>query len=325
MTSHDLVLIGGAGFIGRNILDALADPRCASLRAAVIDDLSSAAPGALPDSLPVHHGRYQEPDAMGFLDSLGGGPRILVLLAGETRVKDSAERPLDFISANVSEPAGFALQALRPGDHLLLFSTAGALFDGTAPITRGLPVSPKNVYGASKAAGELVLAQIAAQRGARLTVLRPTNVYGPHSQHKKSAIHAFVRATLAGQPLTLHGDGEQSRDFVYAPDLARAVTEIALTLAAGRDVAPVQMLASGQSVTLNAVLAAIATAHGTPPQVTRIAAEALLATEPRDVIADPAAISPFLAGQGTGLGAGIAATYDWYARAAAGRTPEPAQ
>lgn len=324
MTSHDLVLIGGAGFIGRNILDALSGAGDTGLRPVVIDDLSSAAPGSLPD-LPVYHGRYQDPGVPGFLDSLGGGPRILVLLAGETRVKDSAERPLDFITANVLEPAGFALSALRPGDHLLMFSTAGALFDGTAPITEDLPVSPKNVYGASKAAGELVLAQIAAQRDARLTVLRPTNVYGPHSQHKKSAIHAFVRATLAGQALTLHGDGEQSRDFVYAPDLARAVTDIARALAAGHDVAPVQMLASGQSVPLNAVLTAITKAHGSTLEVTRIAAQALLATEPRDVIADQGAISPFLAGQVTGLDAGIAATYDWYAHAAAGLTPEPVQ
>jgi UDP-glucose 4-epimerase len=82
------------------------------------------------------------------------------------------------------------------------------------------PVSP---YGASKLAGEAYGQAYAATYGLAACALRFSNAYGPYSLHKKSVVAAWLRAALDGEPIAIHGDGEQTRDFVYAADLAAAV------------------------------------------------------------------------------------------------------
>ena len=157
-----LILVGGFGFVGRNILEVIAqDPDFAGLAPAVIDDLSNAASGYDTLDLPFYEGGYETPQALEFLNYLdtqtAPAGRIFVFLAGETRVAESKDRPLDFIEANIAQPAQFVMEAIRPGDHFILISTAGALFDGTFEVRTSSAYCPKNFYGATKAAEEMVL------------------------------------------------------------------------------------------------------------------------------------------------------------------------
>ena len=318
--STTLVLIGGFGFVGRNILEALAaDPAFAGLAPAVIDDLSNACPGHEALDLPRFAGDYQTPGALDFLDGLSAtaapeaGGRVFVFLAGETRVADSKDRPLDFIEANIAAPTRFVMQAVRPGDRFILISTAGALFDGSFEVSVASPYCPKNFYGATKAAEEMILGKLVELRGGTFRVIRMTNVFGRHSDNKQSAVHAFTRAARDGRAVTLNGDGGQSRDFVYAGDVGRGIATMAARLAAGAETPPVAMLGAGRSTTLLEVIAAVEAASGRPLAYHKVPATELLATEPRDVIANPGEVRVLLGAAITPFAEGIRRTWDYYA------------
>ncbi len=310
---HALILIGGFGFVGRNIVDAVnASDTFGALTPVVIDDLSNACPGHEHLDFDNYIGPYQSPDAAAYIDNLRADARTFVFLAGETRVAESKDRPLDFVEANISEPARFVMQSLRAGDHFILISTAGALFDGTFEITVRSPYCPKNFYGATKAAEEMVLEKLVKMRGGAFSVIRLTNVFGRYSDKKKSAIHAFTRAAIAGDTVTLNGDGRQTRDFVYAGDVGHGVAVLSEKARAGAATAPINMIGGGRSISLLDVVRAIETASGKPLKYNQVAAKELISTEPRDVVASPTDVRVLLGDKHTSFEEGIKLTYEYY-------------
>ncbi|WP_206540060.1 NAD-dependent epimerase/dehydratase family protein [Leisingera sp. ANG-DT] len=320
--SSAFILIGGYGFVGRNILDVVQNgPEFAGLSPAVIDNMSNAAPGHETIDVPAYCGGYEEPGAKDFLADLDKqefNGRIFVFLAGETRVAESKDRPLDFIEANISQPAGFVLDAVKPGDHFILISTAGALFDGTFEVRNTSAYCPKNFYGATKAAEEMILEKLVELRGGTFSVIRMTNVYGCYSENKKSAIHAFTRAALEETDVFINGDGEQRRDFIYAGDVGRGIATQALRVQNGAETSRVNTLGAGVSTSLMDVVSAIEAATGKTLSYTKIPAEELLKTEPRDVIASREDTAVLLGGEFTPLVEGIRSTHAYYARRSAG-------
>lgn len=311
--THALILVGGLGFVGRNILDIVREtPDFADFTPVVIDDLSNAVPGHEALDVALHVGPYQGAEAVEFLAARDDAERTFVFLAGETRVAESKDRPLDFIAANISHPAKFVTEAVRPGDHFILISTAGALFDGTFEVTVDAAYCPKNFYGASKAAEEMVLEKLVELRGARFSVVRLTNVFGVHSVKKKSAIHAFTRAAIAGDTVTINGDGKQSRDFIFSRDVGFGIATQANRVRLGQEAAKVNMLGSGTSTTLWDVVEAIEAATGQTLNYNQIPAADLIATEPRDVIASPRDVKVLLEDHITPFLDGIRKTYEYY-------------
>lgn len=311
--THSLILIGGFGFVGRNILDVVArDPDFAAFDPVVVDDLSNACPGHEALNLPSFRDGYQTDGAAEFLEAHTGQARTFVFLAGETRVAESKDRPLDFIAANITEPSAFVMRNVRPGDHFILISTAGALFDGTLEISVDTPYCPKNFYGASKAAEEMVLEKLVELRGGTFSVVRMTNVFGVHSVKKKSAIHAFTRAAIAGDTVTLNGDGKQSRDFIFSGDVGRGIATLAERRRRGEATNRINMLGSGVSISLMDVVRTIEKVTGRPLKYDQIPAEDLIRTEPRDVIAKPADTRVLLDDGATPFEDGIRATYEYY-------------
>ena len=316
--SSTMVLVGGFGFVGRNILDNIArDDAFAGLSPVVIDNLSNAAPGYEVLDLPSYQGGYEDQGALDFLEEQDQGEnagegRIFVFLAGETRVAESKDRPMDFIAANITMPSEFVMKAVRPGDQFILISTAGALFDGTFEVRTDSPYCPKNFYGATKAAEEMILGKLVELRGGRFSVIRMTNVFGRFSDNKKSAVHAFTRAAISGDSVFINGDGKQSRDFVYAGDVGRGIATLAARMRAGEAVDDVHMLASGVSTSLMDVVAAVEEATGKPLAYEKIPAKELLATEPRDVIASGDDGAVLLGETVTSFVEGIRQTHDYY-------------
>ena len=312
--THALVLIGGFGFVGRNILEAVrGHADFANLTPAVVDDLSNACPGHDRLDVPHHIGSYETAGALSFLSQFRDGSRTVVFLAGETRVAESKDRPLDFIAANISEPARFVMTVVQPGDHFILVSTAGALFDGTSEISTESPYCPKNFYGATKAAEEMVLEKLVGLRGGTFAVVRLTNVYGRFSDRKKSAIHAFIRAAIAGDAVTLNGDGKQTRDFIFSRDVGLGIATLAERMRRGETTHKVNMLGSGVSTSLLDVVDAIEAATGNALNYTRVPAADLIATEPRDVIASKRDVQVLLGDGITPFQEGIRQTYAYYA------------
>ena len=149
-------------------------------------------------------------------------------------------------------------------------------------------------------------------RGGTFSVIRLTNVYGKFSDNKKSAIHAFTRAAIAGDSVFINGDGQQSRDFIYAGDVGYGIATLARKLAAGEQTNPVNMLGAGHSTSLMDVVEAIEEATGNALKYEKIPAEDLLATEPRDVIANGDDVQVLLKDHITPLTEGIRQTYNYY-------------
>lgn len=317
--STSLILIGGFGFVGRNIIDTVeTNPAFSGLSVAVVDNLTNAAPGYQALDVQSHVGSYEEGATLDFLEELKtregaeGEGRIFVFLAGETRVAESKDRPMDFIDANITQPSQFVMNAVQPGDHFILISTAGALFDGTFEVSVDSPYCPKNFYGATKAAEEMILEKLVDLRGGTFSVVRLTNVFGRFSDNKKSAIHAFTRAAISGDSVFINGDGQQSRDFIYSGDVGRGIATLAARLRAGEDTDTVNMLGAGHSTTLMDVVEAIEEATGKPLNYEKVPAKELLATEPRDVIASGEDVKVLLGDTTTAFVDGIRATYEYY-------------
>lgn len=290
---RNFVLVGGLGFIGSNILEQLLIGHDASPyfeKVIVIDNYSNNATvkEAWGQKCIILKNSYNDGMVSEALSSLKG-PTTFLFLAGETRVAESVKRPVDFLQANIMDPATFVVKNVRANDDFILASTAGALFDGKETIGAESVINPKNVYGASKAAQELLLRRMVEAQDGQFGVVRFSNVYGRYSSKKKSAIHAFVRAALASEEIVVNGDGNQTRDFIYAGDLAKLVLSYANP--ENIQVRPsVATIASGNSESLKAILEYLENYLTTDLNVKFTENSELLKSEPRNVCIDSAAL-----------------------------------
>jgi len=153
--------------------------------------------------------------------------------------------------ANVQGTFNVLEAARRSGVRRVLFASSAAAEDPTSP------------YGAYKASGEHICRAYHSTYGLETVVLRFTNVYGPHSGHKTSVVAAFIRSILHGEPVTIHGTGEQGRDFVYVADVCRGI-EQALAAPPERVAGRTFALGYGQQHSILFLLAQLETIHRAP-------------------------------------------------------------
>jgi UDP-glucose 4-epimerase len=219
------IVTGGAGFIGSHVVEALLARGDDVL---VVDDLSSGKRENLPDGARLEEADIREP-----LDSYFDGAEACFHLAAQVDVRVSVERPEHDADVNVAGTIRVLEAARRHGTQVVFSSTGGAIYgecDGPAP--EGAPRRPLAPYGVSKLAGEEYLAAYNRLYETRHVSLRYGNVYGPRQDpHGEAGVVAiFLGRLAAGEAPQIFGDGRQTRDYVYAADVARA------TLAAvGRD------------------------------------------------------------------------------------------
>jgi UDP-glucose 4-epimerase len=198
----------------------------------------------------------------------------VVHLAARPGVPDSVTDPAGTFDANVVQTVGL-LEAVRAaGVPRFVFASSNAAVGQHEPPTdeTSLP-RPSSPYGASKLAGEAFTTAFAATYGIAACSLRFSNAYGPRSLHKRSVIATWIRAAIAGEPVTIFGDGEQTRDFIHVDDVAAAVVA---TLDAPVDavVGEVFQIGTGRETTLNELAAAIGRAVGQPLAVRHAPARA---------------------------------------------------
>ncbi|MFW6163840.1 MAG: NAD-dependent epimerase/dehydratase family protein, partial [Planctomycetota bacterium] len=106
-------------------------------------------------------------------------------------------------------------------------STGGAIIgDCEPPVHEDMVPRPVSPYGASKLAAEGYCSAFAGSYNMNTVALRFANVYGPYSYHKGSVIAKFFKNILHDEPLTVYGDGTQTRDFVYTGDLCQAIQKV---------------------------------------------------------------------------------------------------
>lgn len=230
---EDVVLItGGAGFIGSHAVDRLIDDGCTVV---VLDNLSS---GRMKNIAPhAESGRlfFVEADISdGLFVPLApilrvvGPIRSIVHLAAQTSVQRSISCPL--ADARVNHVGTFQVFefARLHGVEKVLFISSAAIYGDNAPLptTEGAPEMPISPYGVHKLAGEYIMKYYARVHGIPGFGFRLFNVYGarqdPRSPYS-GVISAFCRQSIANDPLTIFGDGCQTRDFVHVSDVVEAI------------------------------------------------------------------------------------------------------
>lgn len=220
LKGEEILIAGGTGFIGANLLRALS---FIEGRIRVLDNLSSSRAQdivGLPVDIIVGDIRDQKVVEEGVQ-----GIRLVICLAAHTGVVQSLENPSENMSVNVQGTLNLLEAAIRHRvDRFIFASTGGAIVgEVTPPVHEDMPLRPASPYGASKMAGEGYCSAFWRSYGLKTVPLRFSNIYGPYSYHKGSAIAKFFRQIHAQQELTIYGDGEQTRDFLFVEDLCRAI------------------------------------------------------------------------------------------------------
>ena len=260
--NRSILITGGAGFIGSSLARLLVER---GDRVRVIDDLSIGTRAYL-DGVPHDLIEASLADRSAVAEAVEGVDGI-VHLAARAGIPDSVTDPLGTFQANVTQTLWLLDAARLAGVGRFVFASSNAAAGDHPPPAdeRDLP-HPISPYGASKLAGEAYCQAYAATYGLAACALRFSNAYGPYSLHKKSVVAAWLRAALDGKPITINGDGEQTRDFVYTGDLAAAVVAV---LDAPTDVVAGEIFqaGTGRETTVNELAAAIGRAAGRPLEI----------------------------------------------------------
>lgn len=222
-----VLVTGGAGFIGANLVRRLAGrPDIEEVR--VLDDRSGSAPTVLED-LDVTEVTASVLNRRALQEAMDGCHAV-VHLAARISVPGSVEDPIDCHQVNTAGTLR-VLEAARQqgGAHVVLASSAAVYGEGDdQPSREDRPVAPVSPYAASKAAAESFAVAYAAAYDLPVLPLRFFNVYGPGQPagHGYAAvIPTFMQAALRGDPIVVDGDGRQTRDFTYVNDLTRALAD----------------------------------------------------------------------------------------------------
>jgi UDP-glucose 4-epimerase len=211
------LVTGGCGFIGANLVRRL---RAQARRIRVFDNCSVEG-NQLPDGVEFIKGDVRDPEALG---AAVRGAHVIVHLAAQSGVAPSIADPLHDFESNARGTLNALVAARDAGVGKFIFASSNAaLGQVPIPFRESSVPNPLSPYGASKLAGEAYCLAFARSYGLPTVALRFANVYGPFSSHKKSVIPTFLKRGLAGQPVTIYGDGSQTRDFIHVDDLCEAI------------------------------------------------------------------------------------------------------
>ena len=217
------IVTGGAGFIGSHIVDALLEN---GYSVAVIDNLSTGKRGNVnPDA---HFYEVDIRDARAVCEVFENErPTVVSHQAAQADVRASVADPVGYAETNILGTLNLLQAAKAVGAKKFVFaSTGGAVYGNPEelPATERCAARPLDPYGTSKLACEYYLFTYKHNFGLDYCVLRYANVYGPRQNPDGEAgvVAIFAKGMLARRPLTIWGDGLQSRDFVYVGDVAAA-------------------------------------------------------------------------------------------------------
>ena len=215
-----VLITGGAGFIGSHMTERLL-AEGHSVR--VLDNLSTGQRANLPahPALELQIGDIREANTVGQAMT---DVQAVIHLAAVASVQASIDDPVATHETNLVGTLHLLEAARRNGVRRFVYASSAAVYGDTdrLPVSEQSPGCPLSPYAADKLAGEHYLQFYHRKHGLSYTAFRFFNIYGPRqdpSSPYSGVISIFVSRALAGQPLTLFGDGRQTRDFVYVADL----------------------------------------------------------------------------------------------------------
>ena len=229
MRPRRVLVTGGAGFISSNFVRHLL--RSTSYEVVSLDALTYA--GNLDnltdvlghERLSFVHGDIRDPDLVG---EIVGEVDVIVNAAAESHVEKSIEEGAsEFVTTNV-EGTQILLDAIRrdPVERFIHISSSEVY--GTAecaPMDEGHQLNPRSPYAATKAGADRLAYSYFVTYDLPIVIVRPFNNYGPY-QHPEKVVPRFITQALRDEPLTIHGDGHASRDWIYVEDHAEAIDAV---------------------------------------------------------------------------------------------------
>lgn len=230
--SKTVLVTGGAGFIGSHVAGGYRD---AGWEVVVLDNLSTGRRENVPRGVELIEMDLSD-GSLRDLFRARGGFECVNHHAAQADVRVSVADPRGDARSNIDGLLNVLEAARRYGTRRFLFSSSGGVVYGEAPrrpTPEGAPKQPMSPYGVSKLAGEYYLLSYRQLHGVEGIALRYSNVYGPGQDPSGEAgvVAIFCGRLKEAQPLTVYGDGEQTRDYIYVGDVVRAnllLSEVAL-------------------------------------------------------------------------------------------------
>ncbi|MEO4047060.1 NAD-dependent epimerase/dehydratase family protein [Pseudomonas sp. CAU 1711] len=267
MSDLPILVTGGAGFIGSHLCDALL---AAGHRVRVLDNLSTGKRA----NLPLHDPRIEllEGDVAdaALVRRAVAGCAAVAHLAAVASVQASVDDPVATHQSNFIGTLNVCEAMREAGVRRVVFASSAAVYgnngEGVA-VAEDTPKAPLTPYAADKLASEHYLDFYRRQHGLTPAIFRFFNIFGPRqdpSSPYSGVISIFTERALAGQPISVYGDGEQTRDFFYVADLVPLLLQ---ALTAERVEADAVNVGHNQSISLNQLLQALREVLGGLPEV----------------------------------------------------------
>lgn len=218
-----VLVTGGAGFLGSHLVEALT---ATGHDVVVVDNFSTGSQRNLPSGVRVINADVRSP-----LDDLFAAvrPAVVVHLAAQVSVPHSINDPTTDFLVNAGGTLNVMEASARTGVRKVVSISSAAVYGmpDEVPILENAPTYALSPYGLSKLTAEHYVRLIGSLRGVAYTILRPANIYGPRqvSEGEGAVVPAFLTRFLSGRDPIIHGNGSQTRDFIYVRDMAKAIIQ----------------------------------------------------------------------------------------------------
>tara|TARA_B100001057_G_C22736343_1_gene905943 strand:+ start:172 stop:1083 length:912 start_codon:yes stop_codon:yes gene_type:complete len=218
------VVVGGAGFIGSNLVNKLVEENHEVL---VVDNFSTGKEENINAKSKVFRLDISDPSNSKDLVSLMTGADSVFLFAAKARVQPSIENPMEYEQNNTIGTLNVLKSANDAKVRRLVYSASSSAYGDSKilPLKESFPINPLSPYGAQKYYGEVLSRMFAQVYDIETVSLRYFNVYGERQNIAGAyalVMGIFAHQRLNGQPMTIRGDGEQKRDFTYVGDVVNA-------------------------------------------------------------------------------------------------------
>ncbi|NYZ75454.1 NAD-dependent epimerase/dehydratase family protein [Candidatus Micrarchaeota archaeon] len=299
------LVTGGAGFIGSHVVGLLLEN---GFETAVVDNLSTGKKGNVN---PVASLQAVDITNEGALEQVfvKEKPEIVFHLAAQANARVSAENPLFDAKTNLLGSINVLECCRKHGVKKIVYSSSCAVYGKpqAVPVNEAHEIAPVLPYGASKHAVEHYLEIYRGLYGIDFVALRYANVYGPRQDGKGEGgvIAVFTEKLLSGAALTVNGDGEQMREFVFVKDVAKANLAAATRSASKRFL----NIGSGNETSVNQLVSLLQQATKLKPKVVHAAP---VAGEVRRMLLDSSLAAAELGWKPTvSISEGLRETIDW--------------
>ena len=220
--SKRVLITGGAGFIGSHLVRHFAG----QAQVTVLDDLRSGYARNL-DGITCRFVRGSILDDASLREAMAGAEEVYHL-AAMISVPESVAKPVECAELNTEGTRRVLAAALAAGARKVVLASSAAIYgdNPTVPKLESMSPEPKSPYAETKLAGERLLEAYRQAHGLGTTSLRFFNVFGPRQDPRSAyaaAVPIFIAKALRDEPIGIHGDGGQTRDFVHVTDVVGAL------------------------------------------------------------------------------------------------------